>query len=145
MRQTLYEALGGRATLARVHRIFYDKVYLHPWLGQFFTGHDQRAIEDRQTSFMGEKMGGPPYIGKPVAQVHENMYIPHELYELRHRLLAESIEEAGIRSDLARRWLRIDAAFHRQIANDSITSFYRDHRFTYKRRIIVPRPPGIGG
>ncbi len=140
MKQTLYDAVGGRPTLERVHKIFYDKVYAHPWLKQFFAGHDQKAIEDRQTSFMGEKMGGPDYLGKPVGQVHENMYISPELYALRNELLAESLAEAGVPDALARRWLRIDYAFRRQIAKDSVASFYRDYRFTYKRRIIIPRP-----
>ncbi len=141
MKQTLFDAVGGEATLARVHKIFYDKIYAHPWLQQFFAGHDQAAIEGRQTGFMGEKMGGPPYLGKPLPQVHENMYISPELYALRHRLLADSLKEAGITGELAERWLRIDNAFRRQISKDSIEAFYRDYRFSYKRRIIIPKPP----
>ncbi len=107
MKQTLYDACGGRPTLERVRRI-HDKVYAQPWLRQSFAGagHDPRAIEDRQTSFMGEKMGGPPCPGKPVAQVHENMVISADLYALRNTLLAESLAEAGVPDGLARRWLR---------------------------------------
>jgi len=139
MKQTLYDAVGGLPTLQKVHRIFYDKIYVHPWLKQFFAGHSQQAIEDRQTSFMGEKMGGPKYLGKPLQQVHENMYITRELYELRHQILKDSLHEAGVPEDLATRWLKIDNAFVRQITKDSIESFYRDYHFTYKRRVIIPR------
>lgn len=141
MKQSLYDTVGGLATLEKVHKIFYDKIYLHPWLKQFFAGHNQEAIEGRQTSFMGEKMGGPKYVGKPLKQVHENMYITQELYELRHAILNESLMEADVAEDAAARWLKIDDAFMKQITKKSVESFYRDFHFTFKQRIIIPKPP----
>lgn len=140
MKQSLYEEVGGHSTLVKIHKIFYDKVYADPWLKKFFEGHDQSAIEARQTSFMGEKMGGPEYIGKPLKQAHENMYITNELAELRHELLAESLSEAGINEKLANRWLRIDHAFTQQTTKKSLESFYKEYKFPYKRRIIIPKP-----
>ena len=141
MKQSLYDAVGGLPTLEKVHKIFYDKIYIHPWLKQFFAGHNQEAIEGRQTSFMGEKMGGPKYMGKPLKQVHENMYITQELYELRHEILKESLMEADVAEDAAARWLKIDDAFMKQITKKSVESFYRDFHFTFKQRIIIPKPP----
>lgn len=138
--ESLYEEVGGLACLQQVHKIFYDKVYAHPWLGQFFAGHDQAAIEGRQTSFMGEKMGGPKYVGKPLRQVHEHMFVPPKLSEIRHQLLADALQEAGVTAELAERWLKIDAAFMKQVTKPSIEAFYRDYHFTYKRRIIHPEP-----
>ena len=140
MKQSLYDAVGGLPTLEKVHKIFYDKIYIHPWLKQFFAGHNQEAIEGRQTSFMGEKMGGPKYVGKPLKQVHENMYITQELFELRHDILKESLTEAGVSDDAATRWLKIDDAFMKQITKTSVESFYRDFHFTFKQRIIIPKP-----
>ena len=140
MKQSLYDAVGGLPTLEKVHKIFYDKIYIHPWLKQFFAGHNQEAIEDRQTSFMGEKMGGPKYLGKPLKQVHENMYITQELFELRHEILKESLTEAGLSDDAATRWLKIDDAFMKQITKPSVETFYRDYHFTFKQRIIIPKP-----
>ncbi|WP_455216818.1 group I truncated hemoglobin [Kaarinaea lacus] len=139
-KQNLYEAVGGLPTLQKVHKIFYNKVYAHDWLKQFFEGFNQQIIEDKQTSFMGEKMGGPRYLGKPLKQVHENMYISSELFELRHRLLQESLEEANVDPKLSDRWLRIDNAFMKQVHKPSMQTFYRDYQFPYKRRIIIPRP-----
>jgi len=140
MKQSLYEAVGGLPTLDKVHKIFYDDVYAHPWLKQFFAGHNQEAIEGRQTSFMSEKMGGPKYLGKPIKQVHENMYISQELYELRHGILQDALQRAGVPEALAKRWLKIDNAFMKQIIKNSIESFYRDYHFTFKQRIIIPKP-----
>lgn len=137
---SLYDAVGGLPTLQKVHKIFYDKVYAHDWLKQFFDGFNQQIIEDKQTSFMGEKMGGPKYLGKPVKQVHENMYISTALFELRHRLLEESLQEAGVDPELMERWLKIDNAFMKSVHKPSMESFYRDYRFSYKQRIIIPEP-----
>jgi hemoglobin len=138
--QTLYETIGGLATLQKVHKIFYDKVYAHAWLQQFFSGHNQKAIEDRQTSFMAEKMGGPtPYPGKDIKMVHEAMYITRELFEIRKELLEDSLKEADIDEASRVRWLRIDSAFKQQIIKDSIESMHNND-WKFKKPIIIPKP-----
>ncbi len=139
-KETLFDAIGGQPTLQRVHKIFYDKVYVHPWLGKFFTEHSQEAIEARQTQFMAEKMGSDkPYLGKAMQMAHRAMYITPELFEIRRQLLRESIKEAGVADDLAERWLTIDSAFYRQIVKDSIESFYST-TWKYEKRVIIPKP-----
>jgi hemoglobin len=137
---TLFDEIGGLPTLQRAHKIFYDKVYAHDWLKQFFAGHSQEAIENRQTAFMAEKMGGPvEYWGKEMKYAHEAMFITRELFEVRHGLLEESLREAGVPEELRERWLRIDSAFMKHIVKDSIESFY-SVTWPYKQRIIVPKP-----
>jgi len=140
MTQTLFVALGGLPTLQKAHKIFYDKIYAHDWLRQFFAGHDQKAIEDRQTRFMAEKMGSTDlYPGKEIKMVHETMYITRELFDIRHDLLEESLIEAGVEDELRDRWLRIDSAFMQQIIKNSIESMYNND-WKYKKPIIIPKP-----
>lgn len=140
MKETLFDAVGGLPTLRKVHKIFYDKVYVHPWLRQFFLDHSQESIENRQTDFMGQKMGGPiEYLGKPLAMAHRHMYITTELFEVRKLLLEESLIEAGIDPILIKRWLKIDSAFNQAIIKDSIESFYKNS-FRYQKRLIIPKP-----
>jgi hemoglobin len=140
MTQTLYEAVGGLPTLQKAHKIFYDKIYAHNWLKQFFEGHEQKVIEDRQSSFMAEKMGCPDaYLGKELKMVHETMYIDRELFDLRHALLSDSLQEAGVEDALRERWLRIDSAFMQKIVKPSIESMY-DNDWKYKKPIIIPKP-----
>jgi hemoglobin len=139
-KQTLFDEIGGLPTLRNVHKIFYDKIYAHDWLKLFFAGHDQQSIENRQTKFMAEKMGGPvEYYGKQPLMAHRHMYITRELFDIRHDLLKASLREAGIADDLARRWLKIDYAFIRQIVKPSIESFYQT-TFQYEKRLIIPKP-----
>ena len=140
MKQTLFDEVGGLPTLQKVHKIFYDKVYAHYWLKHFFIGHNQEAIENRQTSFIGKKMGGPvEYWGKDLKMAHRQMYITQELFDVRHELLKESLQEAGIPEELAERWLKIDSAFRRMIVKDSIEDFYH-YTWKYEKRVIVPKP-----
>lgn len=137
---TMFDAVGGLPTLQRVHKIFYDKVYAHPWLKLFFEGHSQIAIENRQTTFMAMKMGGDVvYMGKDIKVAHETMYITQELFEIRRALLDESIQEAGVTGALRARWLKIDSAFMKSIVKDSLGVFAKT-TWPYKKHIIIPRP-----
>jgi len=139
-KESLFDAIGGLPILQKVHKNFYDKVYIHPWLGKFFVGHNQEAIEARQSQFMAEKMGSDkPYLGKEMKMAHRAMYITPELFEIRHKLLRESIKECGVADELAERWLKIDSAFYRHIVKDSIESFYSTS-WKYEKRVIHPKP-----
>lgn len=142
MKQTLFEAVGGLLTLQRVHTKFYDKVYTDEWLQQFFIGHSQVAIEKRQTTFMAGRMGGPDkYTGKQPKMAHRTIYITEELIAARQALLQETLIEFGLPRDLIQRWMKIDAAFSRQIVKGSIESFSKT---TWKdeKPTIIPRPDG---
>ncbi|MCX5724671.1 MAG: group 1 truncated hemoglobin [Nitrospirae bacterium] len=127
--QTLYHDLGGKPTLARVHKIFYDKIYKHPWIGQYFHGISQTVIEDQQTDFMTAAMGGPEiYQGKPPNPAHRHMNITEELFGLRQALLKKSLEEANIPGELAAKWLKIDGAFRKGLVKESLAAC--EKRFT---------------
>lgn len=122
----LFEQLGGRETLERVHKRFYDKLYDHPWLGQFFKGIIRTTIENQQTDFMTSAMGGPEvYFGRLPIPAHSHMNITPELFDLRHSLLKESLEEEAIPFELAQRWLKIDAAFKTGLVKKSLSDCKR--------------------
>lgn len=137
---TLFDAVGGRPTLERAHKLFYDQVYAHPWLGQFFAGHSQQAIENRQTEFMAEKMGGPEhYRGKDIEMVHEAMYVTPELFEIRRELLEMALIEVGLDPGLRNRWLRIDGAFMQKVVKNDYAEFQK-RSWPYKKHIVIPKP-----
>jgi len=137
--ESVYTQLGGLPTLARVHKIFYDKLYAHPWLKQFFAGVAQQLIEDQQSDFMAQAMGGPDrYCGKLPVPAHKHMYITAELFDARHALLAESLREARVPEEAAARWLRIDAAFKGRLVKNSPSECAG--RFKTEPIIVVPKP-----
>ena len=120
--KTLYDRLGGKPTFIKVHKIFYDKAYAHPWLSKYFTDKPQEVLENQQTDFMVQLMGGPKvYGGKSPKSAHQHMFISSELFELRSEMLSESIKEAGIRDDLRNEWLDADRTFKRALAKNSVS------------------------
>jgi hemoglobin len=139
-KKTLFDKLGGIQTLERVHKRFYDKIYVHPWLKHFFEGHEQAAIELRQTQFMAEKFGADiRYPGMALELAHRRMFISEELLTLRRELLRESLEEEHVPEELIVRWLKIDGAFWKDIRKESLGSF-SEIDLKYEKPLIVPKP-----
>lgn len=119
--KTLHDRLGGINTFEKVHKIFYDKVYAHSWLRKYFTNKPQKVLEEQQTNFMIQLMGGPKcYGGKSPKTAHQHMLISEELFELRAKLLSDSIREAGISDALREEWLNADAALKKALVKTSV-------------------------
>lgn len=137
--QSLYLAVGGKVTLEKVHKLFYDMVYQHPWIGQYFQGIPQTTIEAQQTDFMTSAMGGPEvYQGKFPNPAHRHMNITDELFEVRQTLLKKALEEAQIPPEYATKWLKIDAAFRRGIVKESLAEC--EKRYATDHILDFPNP-----
>ncbi len=122
MNTSLFEKLGGLSTLQKVHKIFYDKIYADAWIGQYFQGIKQETIENQQTDFMAQAMGGPEkYCGAFPIPAHQHMNITEELFDLRHQMLKDSLKEAGVSEELTQAWLKIDGAFRKGILKNSVS------------------------
>lgn len=118
---SLFQKLGEKVTLQKVHKIFYDKIYADPWIGQFFQDIDQTIIENQQTDFMMQAMGGPAlYAGAFPIPAHKHMLITEELFDYRQELLKQSLIEANVPEELRLQWLKIDGAFRKGIVKKSI-------------------------
>jgi truncated hemoglobin YjbI len=64
-REQLFAAVGQHAGILRVAKIFYDKIYAHPWLKLYFAKAPQEHIENQQADFMTGALGGPSiYYGR---------------------------------------------------------------------------------
>jgi hemoglobin len=120
-KNSLFEKLGGLPTLQKVHKIFYDKIYADAWIGQYFKEIKQEIIENQQTDFMAQAMGGPEkYCGAFPIPAHQHMNINEELFEHRHQMLKDSLKEAGVAPEHAEAWLKIDGAFKKGILKNSV-------------------------
>jgi hemoglobin len=138
---SLFVQVGGRQVLEDVHRKFYDKIYEHAWLSQFFGLIEQDMIERQQTDFMSFAMGGPPvYCGRMVPRVHEHMMVSEELFQLRSELLEQSLVEAGVEPNSRAAWLKIDAAFKHAIVKAKLSDCVP--RYAGDQILNFPRPKG---
>lgn len=137
--ESLFSRVGGTLQIRRVHKIFYDKIYAHPWLGRFFEGTDQEVLENQQTDFMSKNLGGPSvYCGALPVAAHKHMNITQELFDERARLLSESLREARIPEDAAREWLALDDAFRVRLVKPSLEAC--EKRYRTDTILDFPRP-----
>jgi hemoglobin len=119
----LVDRVGGPAGIARVHKLFYDKLYSHAWIGQFFAKIERSSIEAQQTDFMTMLFGGSKsiYSGRMPIDAHEHIMITEELFNLRSSLLKESLVEAGLKEPEISDWLRIDGAFKKVLVKETVS------------------------
>lgn len=122
MKKSSLEEMGGRELLEKAMKVFYDRVYEHPWLGPYFQQIEQEVIEKQQVDFMIGALGGPKslYSGRLPIEVHKNMFITEELFILREQLLLEALKEVKASEELIERWLKIDEAFKAGIVKKTI-------------------------
>jgi len=115
-----FERMGGRASLVNINKVFYDKIYQHPWLKHYFLEVPQQHIEEQQVNFMQKVLGGENlYIGKAPPVAHQHMFIPDELFEVRKSLLIEAFNETNAHPDLVNKWLTLDESFRRLLVKKS--------------------------
>ena len=136
------EEIGGRPRLERVHNILYDKLFAHPWLKGYFVHVRREVVESQQNDFWAALMGGPNvYGGRSPANAHVHMFIPAEVFAVRHALLGESLEEAGVPAESREKWLSMDSGFENAIVNKSPDECHG--RYKSDPVIIVPAPDGL--
>ncbi len=136
---SFFEEIGGYTCLRRVHHLLYTKLFAHPWLKGFFAHTKREVVESQQTDFWASLMGGPKiYGGRSPRDAHVHMFMPVEVFAIRHILLGDALTEVGIASDLREKWLELDAKFERAIVNASPDECHG--RYRGEAVIIVPKP-----
>ena len=134
-----FEKMGGRSSLIIINKIFYDKVYKHPWLKQFFEQIPQQHIEDQQVDFMQKVLGGENlYVGKAPPVAHMHIMINDDIFQVRKELLKEAFFEANAKPELISKWLTLDDSFKRVIFKDSSAQCKR--RFNTDTILDFPAP-----
>lgn len=92
---TLYEQIGGDATLRRLVEAFYPIVKQHPDLGPLFPD-DLRPVMEKQRRFLTQFFGGPP--------LYSDLY-GHPMMRARHLPFPITRERADAWLDCMRRAL----------------------------------------
>ncbi len=134
-----FAQIGGYSCLRRVHSLLYTKLFAHPWLKGFFVRSKREVVESQQNDFWASLMGGPQmYGGRSPHDAHVHMFLPGEVFAIRHELLGEALVEAGVAPDLREKWLALDSKFERAIVNKSPDECHG--RYRMEAVIIVPRP-----
>ena len=94
---SLYDAIGGRASLVAAVDVFYRRVLADPELSPFFpagVGERHRAY---LATFLGEALGGPRrYRGPDIAAAHRGLGISAVHFGLVAGHLIATLDELGV-------------------------------------------------
>lgn len=101
---SLYEAIGGAETVARLVEAFYRRVAEHPDLKPIFPA-DLGPVAEKQFAFLTQFFGGPPlfseHYGPPRLRAR---HLPHRITpkgtEAWLACMREALDEAGITGPL---------------------------------------------
>jgi hemoglobin len=101
--------------IKKVSNLFYDKVYVHPWLKEVFQV-PQAHIVSQQVDFILGVLGGPNrYSGRNPGDAHTHIFINEEMWSIREKLLVDSFDEIGCPAEIKEKWLKVENAFKRSI------------------------------
>lgn len=103
---SLYEQIGGLATIEKLVNAFYPKVYRDPDLSPLFEG-DMEEIKRKQKMFLTQLTGGPSLysqeFGPPAMRMR---HLPFEITPTREKAwlkcMKEAFEEVGLTDEKAK-------------------------------------------
>lgn len=128
--QSFFDQIGGRDRLFDIHGKFYDKVFSHPVIGAFFVGKKKLHQQNQLTDFMMRIFGGPViYGGRMPKSAHQHMFITEDVFDIRHKLLEDTLKECGINEELREKWLRYDRDFIHVLVKKSIDECEKRYKF----------------
>lgn len=135
----LYNQLEDKEIVFKVNERFYEKIYEHPWMSQFFTDISQEFITQQQTDFIIGAIGGPKnFSGRLPSNAHPHMLITNELFDLREAMLLEALEECNAPQELRDAWIRIDESFRKVIVKESVSDL--EKRYASDKFFVIPNP-----
>jgi hemoglobin len=97
---SVYDEIGGAASVSAAVEIFYDKVLADPTLAGYFEGTDVSHLKRHQRAFIGAALGGAElYAGRSMADAHAGLAITPEAFDQVVSHLATTLAELGVPAD----------------------------------------------
>lgn len=94
---SLYERLGGAATVETLITAFYARVLADPELAPFFKHTPLEKLHAMQRQFFTMATGGPPeYTGRSLAHAHHGRGITKHHFGLFTNHLVETLLDVGV-------------------------------------------------
>lgn len=118
--RSLYERIGGEASVMAAVDLFYRKVLADPLTRPFFEGLDMPAQVQKQISFMAWALGGPTeYRGRDLRTAHARLVKDKGLGDAHFDAVAghlkSTLEELGVEAALVHEVLATVAATRREV------------------------------
>jgi hemoglobin len=93
---SVFETLGGEASVAKAVERFYAKLTSDPESAPFFEGADVMELQTRQRMFLTATLGGPDaYEGRDMRAAHAHLHLTDADFDHFLDCLAETLSELG--------------------------------------------------
>ncbi len=97
---SLYDRVGGAATIATLVDAFYARVFADPELAPFFEHASREKLGTMQKEFFTAALGGPAaYTGRPLAHVHQGRGITIKHFQRFVSHLFPTLQDIGVGED----------------------------------------------
>lgn len=94
---TVFDKLGGAASIDAAVDIFYRKVLADDRISHFFDTIDMEAQHVKQKAFLTMAFGGPNnYSGKDMREAHKHMNLTEEHFNAVAEHLVGTLQELGV-------------------------------------------------
>lgn len=94
---SLYDSVGGAATVKAAVTVFYDRVVADPELAPWFDGVDLARLRAHQRAFLAAALGGPDlFSGRDPAGAHAGLRVTDDAYDAIVGHLATSLHDLGV-------------------------------------------------
>lgn len=94
---SVYDELGGTATVKAAVSVFYHRVTADESLAPYFEGVDLDRLKAHQRAFLAAALGGPDlFAGRDLSNAHEGMTITPDAFEATVQHLAATLHDLGI-------------------------------------------------
>ncbi|MEM7556471.1 MAG: group 1 truncated hemoglobin [Cyanobacteria bacterium P01_A01_bin.84] len=100
MSTTLYEKIGGKATLEKVVDEFHKLILADSSLNAFFANTDMEKQGNHQVAFFSQILGGPnDYQGRSMDKTHSGMSLQQPHFDAIVKHLTNAMTASGVSSD----------------------------------------------
>jgi hemoglobin len=96
-RTSIYDAIGGAASVAAAVDRFYERVLADEQLAGYFDGVDLTRLRSHQRGFIAAAIGGPEvYAGRSMKEAHAALHVQPEHFDRVVVHLVDTLTELGV-------------------------------------------------
>jgi hemoglobin len=107
---TIYEQIGGHASVTAAVDLFYSKMLADPVLSEFFPGGVGAIHRKHLATLLCQAIGGPEvYHGPDLAQAHRDHGISDTHFDMTAGHLAATLSELGVPEDIVNQIITVVA------------------------------------
>jgi hemoglobin len=117
---TLFEQIGGEATLRRIIDRFVDRVFDDMMIGFMFRSADRQRVKDKEYEHAAALLGaGVRYTGRPLREAHAPHRIMGGQFARRLKILEETLDAFEVPDDVKARLLSANERLRPLITADA--------------------------